>query len=51
MQQIKNKIPFGRIIFTKELIVSIFLFTILPCAYGQEKISEKVAEIHISIKN
>jgi hypothetical protein len=44
MQQIKNKIPFGRIIFTKELIVSIFLFTILPCAYGQEKISEKVAE-------
>lgn len=44
MQQIKNKFPFGKIIFIKGLIVSIFLFTILPYAHGQEKISEKVAE-------
>ena len=50
MQQIKNKIPFGRIIFIKGLIVSIFLFTIIPRAYGQEKISEKVAEAKSAVQ-
>lgn len=37
MQQIKNKIPFGRIIFIKGLIVSSILYFGIGVAYGQDK--------------
>ena len=37
MQQIKNKIPFGRIIFIKVLILSSILYLGMSVAYGQDK--------------
>ena len=37
MQQIKNKIPFGRIIFMKGLVLSIILYMGISVANGQDK--------------
>ncbi len=44
MQQIKNKIPFGRIIFIKGLVLSSILYFGAHPAYAQEK-QDKPAEI------